>query len=307
MTFPATTTTVPGGSRTGLTWMVTAGVALGGGRARDTRSGLALHGSGKGPYGPGPRPRGLARREPGAVAARSGADRGEAEGARHPAVAALRLLRTATGQEHCAAAVTRHASEPALQGCRARQRDVLLNSGSGRPCREQGAWMNKSELAERLAGRAGMSKAAAKDAVDGVFEVIGEALANGDEARILGFSTFGHAGTARPAPRATRGRARPCRSPLLPFRCSRRARRSRMPWAAERHEWGPNPARGTRGADEGLDIECARLRHDDRRETVKSSDAAANRGNPMGCPGGSPVRPRSTAEQAETWTQSQRQ
>ncbi len=51
--------------------------------------------------------------------------------------------------------------------------------------------MNKSELAERLAGRTGMSKAAAKDAVDGVFEVIGEALANGEEARILGFGTFG--------------------------------------------------------------------------------------------------------------------
>ena len=51
--------------------------------------------------------------------------------------------------------------------------------------------MNKSELAERLAGRTGMSKAAAKDAVDGVFETIGEALANGEEARILGFGTFG--------------------------------------------------------------------------------------------------------------------
>ena len=73
----------------------------GGGRARDTRSGLALHGSGKGSHGPGPRPRGLARREPGAVAARSGADRGEAEGARHPAVAALRLLRTAPVRAWC--------------------------------------------------------------------------------------------------------------------------------------------------------------------------------------------------------------
>ena len=51
--------------------------------------------------------------------------------------------------------------------------------------------MNKSELAERLAGRTGMSKAAAKDAGDGVFEVIGEALANGEKARILGFGTFG--------------------------------------------------------------------------------------------------------------------
>ncbi len=51
--------------------------------------------------------------------------------------------------------------------------------------------MNKSELAERLAGRTGMSKAAAKDAVDGVFETIGEALVNGEEVRILGFGTFG--------------------------------------------------------------------------------------------------------------------
>ena len=51
--------------------------------------------------------------------------------------------------------------------------------------------MNKSELAERLAARTGMSKSAAKDAVDGVFDVIGEALATGDEARILGFGTFG--------------------------------------------------------------------------------------------------------------------
>ena len=51
--------------------------------------------------------------------------------------------------------------------------------------------MNKSELAERLAGRTGMSEAAAKDAVEGEFEVIGEALANGQDARILGFGTFG--------------------------------------------------------------------------------------------------------------------
>ena len=51
--------------------------------------------------------------------------------------------------------------------------------------------MNKVKIAERLAARTGMTKAAAKDAVDGVFEAIGEALANGEEARILGFGTFG--------------------------------------------------------------------------------------------------------------------
>ena len=51
--------------------------------------------------------------------------------------------------------------------------------------------MNKVKIEERLAARTGMNKAAAKDAVDGVFEVIGQALANGEEARILGFGTFG--------------------------------------------------------------------------------------------------------------------
>ena len=35
--------------------------------------------------------------------------------------------------------------------------------------------MNKSDLADRLAGRMGVSAAAARDAVDGVFETIGEA------------------------------------------------------------------------------------------------------------------------------------
>ena len=50
--------------------------------------------------------------------------------------------------------------------------------------------MNKSEIGERLAGRTGLSKAEAKDAVDGVFEAIAEAFAKGDEVRIVGFGTF---------------------------------------------------------------------------------------------------------------------
>ena len=33
-------------------------------------------------------------------------------------------------------------------------------------------WRNKSQLSERLAGRTGTSRAAAKAAMDGVFEVI---------------------------------------------------------------------------------------------------------------------------------------
>ena len=51
--------------------------------------------------------------------------------------------------------------------------------------------MNKAELAERMAERTGMSKAVARDAVDGVFAVIGEALADGEEVRIAGFGNFG--------------------------------------------------------------------------------------------------------------------
>ena len=50
--------------------------------------------------------------------------------------------------------------------------------------------MNRTELGERLADRTGMTKAAAKNAVDGMFEVIGEALTNGEDVRILGFGTF---------------------------------------------------------------------------------------------------------------------
>ncbi len=50
--------------------------------------------------------------------------------------------------------------------------------------------MNKSDISDRLADRLGLSKAVAKNAVDGVFEAIGEALAKGEEVRLAGFGTF---------------------------------------------------------------------------------------------------------------------
>lgn len=50
--------------------------------------------------------------------------------------------------------------------------------------------MNKTDIAKRLAHRLELKSATTRDAVDGVFEVIGEALANGDEVRIVGFGTF---------------------------------------------------------------------------------------------------------------------
>lgn len=51
--------------------------------------------------------------------------------------------------------------------------------------------MYKAEMADRLAERAGLSKAVAREAVDGLFAVIGEALAKGEKVRIVGFGTFG--------------------------------------------------------------------------------------------------------------------
>ena len=51
--------------------------------------------------------------------------------------------------------------------------------------------MNKSDISDRMADRMGLGKSAARDAVDSVFEAIGEALANGEEVRIAGFGTFG--------------------------------------------------------------------------------------------------------------------
>ena len=54
-----------------------------------------------------------------------------------------------------------------------------------------GAHMNKTEMADRLAARTGLSKSAARDAVDGVFAIIGEALADGEDVRLPGFGTFG--------------------------------------------------------------------------------------------------------------------
>ena len=67
------------------------------------------------------------------------------------------------------------------------------------------AWrerVNKSDVAGRVAGRAGVGRLAAGDAVDAVFEAIAETLARGEDVRTAGFGTagFGTFGTrSRPA------------------------------------------------------------------------------------------------------------
>ena len=51
--------------------------------------------------------------------------------------------------------------------------------------------MTKSDIAGRVADRIGLSRSAAGNAVDAVFEAVGDALANGEEVRVAGFGTFG--------------------------------------------------------------------------------------------------------------------
>ncbi len=50
--------------------------------------------------------------------------------------------------------------------------------------------MNKAELIKAVAGRAGISNAAAADAVDGVFDAITATLQSGSDVRLAGFGSF---------------------------------------------------------------------------------------------------------------------
>ena len=50
--------------------------------------------------------------------------------------------------------------------------------------------MNKSELVNAIAAKAGLSKVAAKSALDAAVEVIKEELAKGNKVQVVGFGTF---------------------------------------------------------------------------------------------------------------------
>jgi DNA-binding protein HU-beta len=50
--------------------------------------------------------------------------------------------------------------------------------------------MNKNELIAAVAEQADLTKAKATEAVDAVFEAITDAMADGDEVRLVGFGTF---------------------------------------------------------------------------------------------------------------------
>ena len=58
--------------------------------------------------------------------------------------------------------------------------------------------MKKSDIASRVADRISLSRSAAGNAVDAMFEAVGEALANGEEVWIVGFGTFTR--KSRPGP-----------------------------------------------------------------------------------------------------------
>ena len=57
--------------------------------------------------------------------------------------------------------------------------------------------MNKNDLVSVVATAAGLSKADAAKAVDGVFTAITDALKKGDEVRLVGFGTFNVAERAK--------------------------------------------------------------------------------------------------------------
>lgn len=61
--------------------------------------------------------------------------------------------------------------------------------------------MNKNDLVAKVADAAGLTKADASRAVDGVFDAIKGSLARGSEVRLVGFGTFSVAHRA-----ATQGR-----------------------------------------------------------------------------------------------------
>jgi DNA-binding protein HU-beta len=50
--------------------------------------------------------------------------------------------------------------------------------------------MNKNELIAQIADKSDLTKAKAAEAVDAFIECIGDALAAGDEVRLVGFGTF---------------------------------------------------------------------------------------------------------------------
>ncbi|MDR5822438.1 HU family DNA-binding protein [Caballeronia sp. LZ043] len=57
--------------------------------------------------------------------------------------------------------------------------------------RERKRSMNKQELIDAVASESGMSKIAAEEAVNAVFETVSKTVAAGDAVQLIGFGSFG--------------------------------------------------------------------------------------------------------------------
>ena len=77
--------------------------------------------------------------------------------------------------------------------------------------------MNKTELAEALATQVGLSKKAAKEAVDSLFETIGKTMCDGEPVRITGFGTFKPVARGSRRNPKTGGRIGPRAAPKINF------------------------------------------------------------------------------------------
>ena len=138
--------------------------------------------------------------------------------------------------------------------------------------------MKKSDIAGRVADRIGLSQSAAGNAVDAVFEALGEALANGEEVRIAGFGTFGTRN--RPArtgrnPQTGESLSIPASTApaFKPGKALKDAVNDGNPsWPWNRRGSGSSEDQG------GLDVETGRFRCDDGDPGCPGTTAAETKG-----------------------------
>ena len=138
--------------------------------------------------------------------------------------------------------------------------------------------MNKAEMADGLAARTGLGNEAAGDAVDSVFEIIGETLAGGEEVRIAGLGTFGtgskSARTER-NPRTGEAVAIPAwTSPT--FKAGKTLRETVNGGCKVMTVTRPT---ATRGATNRLDMDSSRLLCDDGRSASCRAGAGKSQGS----------------------------
>ena len=99
-----------------------------------------------------------------------------------------------------------------LQEYRAGRCNVLPTSRRSARRDDWSVWMNHMEIAERAATRSGLSGETARDTVDGAFDAIGEALADGPESRS---GRLPRTGSPNPGPGSNSRQAGPTGAAML--------------------------------------------------------------------------------------------